>query len=173
MLVKILKGSRSKDILSRSLDLNPSYGFLRDYPTDEVLAHVDWVILNGYLTIEYSSRLPLLVFTERGWAIERQTHAEELLQELNKTLRFGLEAFDVLQLRDKHREVVSISLDKITATGNPRYIPVLAAWEVVAYKKVQKRIRQVIRELQYVPGSMGASPQPPSDSASDKPIPGE
>jgi len=53
LLVKILKGSRSKDVLSQYLERSPVYGHFQHLTAEEVLARVDWVILNGYLTIEY------------------------------------------------------------------------------------------------------------------------
>jgi hypothetical protein len=60
LLTKILKGSRAKDVLSRSLDQSPAYGFYKGLSDEEVLARVDWVIRQGYLAIEYDDRLPLL-----------------------------------------------------------------------------------------------------------------
>ena len=55
----------------------------------EVEARVDWMILNDYLDIEYDYRLPLLVYTPRGWEIEKETYAEELFQQLHATLTTG------------------------------------------------------------------------------------
>ena len=112
LLVKVLKGSRSKDVLTRSLDQSPVYGHLKDLPTPEVLKHVDWVILNGYLALEYDGRLPLLVYTPKGWAIERETYAEELFGELSQALEGGPAVFDVSQLKDKNREVILLLLEK-------------------------------------------------------------
>jgi superfamily II DNA helicase RecQ len=147
LLVKILKGSRSEDVLSQSLDRSPAYGHLQHLPAAEVLACIDWVILNGYLTIQYDHRLPLLVYTERGWAIERETYAEELLRRLNEALTAGHEPADMSHLKDKNREVIWRLLDKLEASGDRRYISLLSAWEQIDYKKVRQRIRQVIERL--------------------------
>src|SRR6516162_7742132 len=147
LLVKILKGSRSQDVLSQSLELSPVYGRFRHLAAAQVLARVDWVILNGYLTLEYDHRLPLLIYTPRGWAIEREIYADELLQNLNHMLIAGQDAADLSYLKDKNREVIWLLLDKVEATGDTRYIPLLSAWEQIDYKKVRQRIRQVIERL--------------------------
>jgi len=157
LLVKILKGSRSQDILSRSLDRSPAYGHLQHLPTAEIGAHVDWVILHGYLTIEYDHRLPLLVYTAKGWAIERDTYADELLEELNQALAAGQQTPDLSHLKDKNREVIWLLLDKVAASGNSRYIPALLSWEQLDYKKVRQRIRQVIAQLSEDQSGPGAA----------------
>lgn len=147
LLVKVLKGSRSQDVLNQSLDRSPAYGYLRHLPPAEVLAHIDWVILNGYLTIEYDYRLPLLVYTERGWAIERETCAEEHFRWLTEALTAGQEPPDMSHLKDRNREVIWRLLDKVEASRDRRYIPLLSAWEQIDYKKVRQRIRQVMERL--------------------------
>jgi hypothetical protein len=50
-------------------------------------------------------------------------------------------------LRDKNRGLIWLLLEKVESTGDPKYIPLLEAWEQVDYKKVQQRIRQVIDRL--------------------------
>ncbi len=71
LLTLILKGSRAKDVLTRSLDESPAHGFYKNLPAEEVQARVDWVIRKGYLAIEYDYRLPLLIYTVKGRAIEK------------------------------------------------------------------------------------------------------
>jgi hypothetical protein len=44
-----------------------------------VQARVNWVNCHRYLAIEYNRRLPLLVYTPAGWAIEKETLVEEHL----------------------------------------------------------------------------------------------
>ena len=87
LLTLILKGSRAKDVLGRSLDQSPAHGFYKNLSAEEVQARVDWVIRKGYLAIEYDWRLPLLVYTPKGWAIERETIANEILRNLDQALR--------------------------------------------------------------------------------------
>jgi hypothetical protein len=107
---------------------------------------IDWVILNGYLAIEYDGRLPLLVYTERGWAIERETYAEELFRKLDEAAE-GISFFDVSQLKDKPREMIWRLLTKIEEKGDAKYVALLEAWEKIDYKKVRQRIRGVIGRL--------------------------
>jgi hypothetical protein len=147
LLVKVLRGSRSKDVLDRSLDESPAYGYYRDLSDDDVLARIDWVILHGYLAIEYDYRLPLLVYTPSGWAIEKETYADELFQRLAVTLTAGPQAFDVGDLKDRNREIILRLLEKVEASGEKRFIPLLEAWEQIDYKKVRQRLRQVIARL--------------------------
>jgi len=50
-------------------------------------------------------------------------------------------------LKDRNREMILLLLDKVEATGDTRYIPILEAWKEIDYKKVGKRINQVIKVL--------------------------
>ncbi|RIV20241.1 hypothetical protein D2Q93_11730 [Alicyclobacillaceae bacterium I2511] len=68
-------------MLELELYKNPSYGCFQSLSLDEVMGKIDWMIKHSYLDIEYSGRLPLLVFTDRGWDIEREQRAEEFLHE--------------------------------------------------------------------------------------------
>ena len=163
LLVKVLKGSRSKDVLSQSLDRSPVYGYFQPLTPEEVLARVDWVILKGYLTLEYDYRLPLLIYTPKGWAIEREIYADELLEQLNQALTAGPQGIDLSYLKDKNREVIWLLLDKLQVTGDKRYIPLLSAWAEVEYKKVRQRIRQVVQRLSESASEPGAAPDRPGD----------
>jgi len=148
LLVKILKGSRAKDVLSRSLDQSPAYGFYKHLTDDEIRARVDWLIRAGYLAIEYDGRLPLLIYTQQGWEIERETLSDELLRHLDEAVAGGHKPIDMSHLKDRNREMIWRLLDKIEASGDPRYIPALDAWELIDYRKVRERIRRVIRALE-------------------------
>ncbi len=66
MLVKILKGSRDKKLLELELDQCPVYGYYKHLTLAEITARIDRAIVDGYLKIEYSYRLPVLAFTEKG-----------------------------------------------------------------------------------------------------------
>ena len=123
LLVMILKGSRAKEVLSRSLDKSPAYGFYKQLTNDEVLARVDWLIRKGYLAIEYDGRLPLLIYTRDGWEIERETLSDELLREVDQALAGSQQPIDMSHLKDRNREMIWRLLDKIEASGDPRYIP--------------------------------------------------
>ncbi len=50
-------------------------------------------------------------------------------------------------LKDRNRKLIWCLLDKIEASGNPKYLPLLEAWEQIDYKKVKLRIEEVMREI--------------------------
>jgi superfamily II DNA helicase RecQ len=147
LLAKILKGSREKKVLELKLNKSPVYGYYKHLTLDQILARIDWVILKDYLDLEYDYRLPLLVYTKKGWEIEKDIYSDELLVGFDKMLESGAASFNMLYLKDKDRQLIFMLLDKIEASGNRRYIPLLEAWMKVDYKKVRKRIRQVINNL--------------------------
>jgi hypothetical protein len=145
-LAKLLKGSREASVLEHGLDRCPSYGFYRELSVEEVLRRIDWVIENDLLEIEYSGRLPVLVFTEEGWAIEVETMAEELLHGFDARLAAG-PPYDMSDLKDRNRQMILLLLDKLEASGRPELIPLLQAWHAIDYAKVRARIATVIRAL--------------------------
>ena len=134
-------------MLELELDISPVYGFYTFLTIDQILARVDRMIVNGYLDIEYYYRLPLLHYTDRGWEIERETYAGELLHEFDEMLGSGCEQFDMNYLKDRARDMILLLLDKVETTGDKKYIPILEAWAEIDYKKVRKRIRQVVDTL--------------------------
>jgi len=147
MLAKILKGSREKKILELGLDKSPVYGFFKELTIKEITAKIDWLIINGYLDIKYDYRLPLLVYTEKGWEIEKDTYSDELLDKLQELLKTGDYSF-VLDLKDRNRAMILLLLEKIRATRDKRFIPLLEAWAEIDYKKVRAVIRDVINSLE-------------------------
>jgi superfamily II DNA helicase RecQ len=148
LLSKLLKGSRDKRILELGLNENPSYGYYRELTLEAVQTRIDWVILNGYMKIEYDDRLPVLAYTEKGWEIERETYACELLQTLGDLARAESPPYNMSFLKDRNRSMILLLLDKIAETGNPIYIPVLEDWMAIEYKKVRTRIQEVIQHLE-------------------------
>jgi hypothetical protein len=145
-LSKVLKGSREQTIFEHGLDLCPAYGFYRDVPIDEILRRVDWMIENDYLRIEYNGRLPVIVFTERGWDIEVETMAVELVRMFETRLAAG-PPYDFSELKDRNRQMIFLFLDKLEASGRREFIPLLEAWAEIDYQKVRARIARVIRTL--------------------------
>lgn len=146
MLAKILKGSKDKKLIEHGLDQCPVYGYYRELTLQEITNRIDWMIKKGYLEIEYRDRLPMLVFSEIGWEIERETYAEELLQKLAKLLE-GKDYSYVQELKDRNRGMILLLIEKIMLTGNARFIPILKAWKEIEYKKVQANIQRVIDYL--------------------------
>jgi hypothetical protein len=142
-----LKGSRAQEVLKFGLERSPVHGYFRGLPQEDVLARVDWAIENGYLAIQYDYRLPMLVYTDKGWEIERETFADELLRGFDEMLTGDQRPFDMNYLKDRDRGMIMLLLDKVEATGGPKYVPLLEAWQQIDYRKVQTRIRLVIRRL--------------------------
>lgn len=146
LLAKILKGSRDKKILELELEKSPAYGFFKKLTIEEIMAKIDWTIENRYLAIEYDYRLPLLVYTKRGWEIEKDTYSDELLEKLSDIAKSSNFSF-VQELKDRDRGVILLLLDKIEATGDKSFIPALEAWAEIDYKKVSAAVWRVIRIL--------------------------
>ena len=147
LLKRILRGSKNKDVLARGLDRSPVYGHFKNLSDEETLARIDWTILNGFLRIEHLSRLPVLVYTQIGWEIERENFADELLAGFDNLVQNG-PPYDMEYLKDKDRQMILRLLEKIETTLDTQYVPLLAAWKKIDYKKVQIRIREVIRRLE-------------------------
>ena len=148
LLAKILKGSKDKKLIELKLDKCRVYGRLNDQTIEQIAARIDWLILNNYLDIEYDYRLPLLVFTEKGWQIEIDTRADEFLQKFDEMIKTGQSNFDMTFLKDRNRRMIFRLLDKVRDTKDKRYIPILEAWKSVDYKKVRQRINTVIRSIE-------------------------
>ncbi|WP_407271166.1 RQC-minor-1 family DNA-binding protein [Radiobacillus sp. PE A8.2] len=147
LLAKILKGSREKKILELGLDACPVYGYFRAEKLDYVMAKIDWMIDHDFLDISYRGKLPMLVFTERGWMIESEQRVEEFLQEWNLWLEQGKSVPDMYYLKDRNRGMILSFLERIRETKDQRYIPFLQAWEKIEYKKVRAEIGDTIRFL--------------------------
>jgi len=147
LLSKILKGSKEKKIIELGLNKNPYYGYYSDISLEEVLSKVDWVIISNYLAIEYDYRLPLLVFTDKGWEIEKDTYSTELLNGFDKMIDSGADYFNMNYLKDKNRGLIFLLLEKVQLSKDKKYIPILEAWKEIDYKKVKQRINQVINSI--------------------------
>lgn len=146
MLVKILKGSKDKKVLEHKLDECPAYGYFRGLTMDEISTRVDWMIREDYLRIEYNGRLPMLVFSEAGWEMEKETFAKELYQRFCCELEAGTE--DILaEMKDVNRQVVYDILKMIRDSRDARFIPFLEKWKSTEVRKVRERIAGVQRAL--------------------------
>ncbi len=82
------------------------------------------------------SRLPVIVYTEKDWEIERETYMEELLYKLYDLLNGNDYSF-VEELKDRNREMILLLIEKIKNTGNPDSIPILRAWQVIPLLTLQ------------------------------------
>lgn len=152
LLAKILKGSKDKKIIELKLNEFPAYGYFRQLSIEEITAKLDWMIIHDYLRIQYDGRLPLIVFSDKGWEIERNTYADELLDRLEALFDTGDFKF-VNALKDRNRGMILLLLEKIEATGDRRFIPLLKAWDEIEYKKVRKEIQRTISSLETSPST--------------------
>jgi len=147
LLTKILKGSKDKKVLEYGLDKCPVYGFYSHLTLPEITNRIDHTIRNGLLEIEYSGRLPVIVYSEKGWEIEKETYTDELLQKLTELLG-GKDYSFVMELKDRNRGMILLLIEKIRKTNNPAFIPLLKAWQEIDYKKVRAALQRVINYLE-------------------------
>ena len=147
LLARILKGSKEKRLLELGLDNSPVYGALRDLSLEEVMARIDWLIIKGYLAIEYDYRLPMLIYTRKGWEIERETYTNEMLAQLDRQIEANVPDASFDWLNEKNREVVLGVLDAIELSSDRKYIPALKRWSRSTFRKVRIRIRAVLGTL--------------------------
>src|SRR5699024_2825098 len=148
-LVKILKGSKEKRVLELGLDTNPAYGSFSTETMAEILKKVDWMIDYDFLELHFQGKLPTIVFTDRGWALESDRRVDEFLKEWTEWLSDNRLEPDMSYLKDRNRDMILLFLDKVRETENPRFIPFLEAWKDIEYKKVRAAIQTVIEALQY------------------------
>ena len=146
MLAKILKGSKDKKIFEYKLNECPAYGYYQDMKLDDISKCIDWMIKKDYLRIEYDYRLPLLVFSEKGWQIEKETFAQELYQRMCLDVE-EKKARVLFEMKEVNRQVVMRVLDKIEKDGTEEFLPYLGAWKMLEVKKVAARIAEVEKKI--------------------------
>lgn len=146
MLAKILKGSKDKKIFEYKLNECPAYGYYQDMKLDDISKCIDWMIKEDYLRIEYDYRLPLLVFSEKGWQIEKETFAQELYQRMCLDVE-EKKARVLFEMKEVNRQVVMCVLDKIEKDGTEEFLPYLGAWKMLEVKKVAARIAEVEKKI--------------------------
>ena len=146
MLAKILKGSKDKTIFEYKLNECPAYGYYQDMKLDDISKCIDWMIKKDYLRIEYDYRLPLLVFSEKGWQIEKETFAQELYQRMCLDVE-EKKARVIFEMKEVNRQVVMCVLDKIEKDGTKEFLPYLEAWKMLEVKKVAARIAEVEKKI--------------------------
>lgn len=146
MLAKILKGSKDKKIFEYKLNECPAYGYYQDMKLDDISKCIDWMIKKDYLRIEYDYRLPLLVFSEKGWQIEKETFAQELYQRMCLDVE-EKKARVIFEMKEVNRQVVMCVLDKIEKDGTKEFLPYLEAWKMLEVKKIVARIAEVEKKI--------------------------
>lgn len=146
MLAKMLKGSKDKKIFEYKLNECTAYGYYQDMKLDDISKCIDWMIKEDYLRIEYDYRLPLLVFSEKGWQIEKETFAQELYQRMCLDVE-EKKARVIFEMKEVNRQVVMCVLDKIEKDGTKEFLPYLEAWKMLEVKKVAARIIEVENKI--------------------------
>lgn len=146
MLAKILKGSKDKKLFEYKLNECPAYGYYQDMKLDDISKCIDWMIKKDYLRIEYDYRLPLLVFSEKGWQIEKETFAQELYQRMCLDVK-EKKARVIFEMKEVNRQVVMCVLDKIEKDGTKEFLSYLEAWKMLEVKKVAARIIEVENKI--------------------------
>lgn len=149
MLAKILKGSKDKKVLENRLDQCPSYGYYNKFTIEEITKIIDWMIVNDYLNIDYNGRLPMIIFSEKGWETYKPFYVEELyniILNVNETDRDNL----IEQMKQTNRQVVQLLLLKIGESKNLGFIRFLTKWESIEVKKVRYMINCAIFKLKSV-----------------------
>ena len=146
MLAKMLKGSKDKKIFEYKLNECPAYGYYQDMKLDDISKCTDWMLKKDYLRIEYDYRLPLLVFSEKGWQIEKETFAQELYQRMCLDVE-EKKARVIFEMKEVNRQVVMRVLDKIEKDGTKEFLPYLEAWKMLEVKKVAARIIEVENKI--------------------------
>ncbi|MCP3030003.1 superfamily II DNA helicase [Halobacillus sp. A1] len=147
-LAKILKGSKEKKLLERDLDKSPGYGFYNSEKLDDITSKINWMIQRDFLKLEKFGRLPLIVFTDRGWLIQSSQYADKLVREWEEWIGEGKKDPDMTYLKDRDRQMILLMLEKIKASGNKAFIPYLQLWEEIDYRKVRAAIRETVKVLE-------------------------
>lgn len=149
MLAKILKGSKDKKLLQKELDHCPSYGYYNQMSIEEITKIIDWMIVQNYLDIDYNGRLPMIIFSEKGWEAYKPFYVDELYNHIlnvNENICNDL----IEQLKQTNREIVKLLLLRIGGSKNIGFIRFLTKWEVVEVKKVRLMINGAIKKLKSV-----------------------
>lgn len=148
MLAKILKGSKDKSILEYGLNNSPAYGFYHNKTIKEITHIIDYCIINGYLDIHYDGKLPKILYTDKGWNIEKHTYAKEWYYKLKQMIINDCIDLDVINnLLNVNREVVLLILDMIQTNKDVDLIVILLLWKEIEVKKVRKQIDEVIDKI--------------------------
>lgn len=142
MLAKILKGSKDKKVLELKLNECPACGYYHDMKLADIMHYIDWMIDEDYLQIKYDGRLPLLVFSDKGWEIEKETYAQELYQQFCLDVKEN-DPRVIHKLIKVNRKVVLRILDIIEEEGTKEFIPCLEAYRKIESKRIGRRIIEV------------------------------
>jgi hypothetical protein len=146
LLAKILKGSKDKAVLAHELDSNPYYGAFADRSIKLITNMIDYCIMNDYLRIEYDKKMPILLYTDRGWAIERITYANELLVLIQTGVSTGNHDF-IGRMLTVNPECVLLALRQLDTKDDQELQKALSVWLPQAKGKVKKKLNSLLSSL--------------------------
>jgi len=144
--VKLLKGSRDKRLLELGMDADGSYGALSYLTLDEIARKVDWTIEAGYLDYYYEWRQPLLMFTERGWELEKPVVVEEFFEQFCRDVEDG--KFRMAErMVDIKNEVQLDVIELIAQRCDERCLAHLEVWSSQTTKRIRKKLAWAQRTI--------------------------
>ena len=145
-LVKLLKGSRDKKILELGLDADGSYGVFSHLTLSEIAHKVDWAIEEGYLGYYYEWRQPLLMYTERGWELEKPVVVNEFYEEFCRDVEEG-ETRMAERMVDIKNDVQLDVIELIAQRCDERCLEHLEVWSGKTTKRIRKKINWAQRTI--------------------------
>ena len=77
-LARVLAGSKAKTV-KEEWKTNPSYGAFLEKSNDEILEMVDWCLEEEFIRLEKRDGYPILLYAERGLAMDIELAAREFL----------------------------------------------------------------------------------------------
>ncbi len=82
-LARVLAGSRAKTV-KKEWKINPSFGAFLEKSQKEILDMIDWCLDEEFIRTENRDGYPLLLFAERGLAIDIELAAREFLEDMRE-----------------------------------------------------------------------------------------
>ena len=82
-LARVLAGSKAKTV-KEEWKTNPSYGAFLEKSHDEILEMVDWCLEEEFIRLEKRDGYPILLYAERGLAMDIELAAREFLVEMRE-----------------------------------------------------------------------------------------
>ncbi len=135
-LARVLAGSKAKTVKEEWRE-NPSYGAFLEKSQPEILEMIDWCLDEEYIRMEMQNGYPLLLFAERGLAIDVELAAQEFLEEMRERGFFWTkeELLSVIPHRTMQRV-----LELMKEEGVENWRPVLDVWYERGTKKMKSWI---------------------------------
>lgn len=91
------------------------------------------------ILIKQKGQQDVIVYTDVGWEIERETYSDELLEKL-RSLIPGEDYSFVNKLKDRNRGMILLLLNKIKKSGEKEFIPLLKVWREIDYRREHKTL---------------------------------